>query len=84
MGGARDVAGLARGLLGRGDPRLQRIGLKCVVERHVDVVAGPSVQWPAVSTTVGEISVPVQRNLPSAVVKRTSPTFLWTCPGRLR
>src|SRR4051795_9737635 len=39
-------------------------------------VAGPSVQCPAVSTTVWEISVPEQRNLPSAVVNRTTPTFL--------
>src|SRR4029453_6537933 len=29
------------------------------------LVAGPSVQWPAVSTTVGEIRVPEQRNLPA-------------------
>ena len=36
------------------------------------------VQWPAVSTTVGEISVPEQRNRPSSVVNRTRPTFVCT------
>ena len=39
-------------------------------------VAGPSVQWPAVRTTVGAMSVPEQRKRPSAVVKRTSPTLV--------
>ena len=41
------------------------------------------VQWPAVSTTVGEISVPEQRNRPASVVNRTTPTLVCTssrCP----
>ena len=44
-------------------------------------VAGPSVQCPAVRTTVGEIRVPEQRNRPSVVVNRTSPTFVCTVSG---
>ena len=44
-------------------------------------MAGPTVQWPAVSTTRREISVPEQRNRPSTVVNRTRPTFVWTVSG---
>jgi hypothetical protein len=39
------------------------------------------VQCPAVRTTVDEISVPEQRNLPSGRVKRTTPTLVWTVSG---
>jgi hypothetical protein len=46
-------------------------------------VAGPSVQCPAVSTTVGEIRVPEHLNLPTpGMVKRTKPTFVWTVVSR--
>jgi hypothetical protein len=41
------------------------------------LVAGVSpVQWPAVSTTVGQIGVPEHRNLPASVVNRTTPTLV--------
>ncbi len=44
------------------------------------------VQWPAVSTTVGEISVPEQRNRPVSVVNRMTPTLVCTvsrCPSMI-
>src|SRR4051794_15985566 len=34
------------------------------------------VQWPAVSTTVGEISVPEHRKRPDSVVNRMTPTLV--------
>src|SRR3954447_25219080 len=36
------------------------------------------VQWPAVSTTVGEISVPEHRKRPDSVVNRMTPTLVCT------
>ena len=39
------------------------------------------MQCPAVSTTVCAINVPEQRNLPAAVVKRTTPTFVCVVSG---
>src|SRR3954471_4110205 len=41
----------------------------------------PRVQWPAVSTTRREISVPEQRKRVPSCVKRTSPTLLCTVSG---
>src|SRR3954447_13144734 len=61
---------------------------RAVSKETETLVAGwaPSspVQWPAVSTTVGEMRVPEQRNRPSDVVNRMTPTLVWTvsrCPS---
>src|SRR5689334_2801567 len=63
---------------------------RSVLNETYTFVAGLSpvspVQWPAVSTTVGEISVPEHRNRPASVVNRMSPTLVCTvsrCPSMI-